>query len=220
MSTGIAIKPYAIFDMDGTLVDSMWGWNSVYIEFLTAHGAGAYAKELVEHTAHLTTYESAVLFRDRLSLDIAASDIAVTLDGRMKELYQTEVCEKPGVRAWLEQLKNDGVYMCVVSSTPEPLIRVCLDRLGLMDFFSFILSCDTIGKGKDEPDAYLAAAKRMGATPLETAVYEDSPTALMTAKRAGFYAVAVYDDSSASQWKEMCKEADAAVVDWRKITKD
>ncbi len=218
MSTDIAIKPYAIFDMDGTLVDSMWGWNSVYIEFLTAHGAGAYAKELVEHTAHLTTYESAVLFRDRLSLDMSVSDIAVALDGRMKELYQTEVCEKPGVRAWLEQLKNDGVYMCVVSSTPEPLIRVCLDRLGLMDFFSFIFSCDTIGKGKDAPDAYLAAAKRMGATPLETAVYEDSPTALMTAKRAGFYAVAVYDDSSAKQWAEMCRNADAAVLDWRKIT--
>ena len=218
MSTGIAIKPYAIFDMDGTLVDSMWGWNSVYIEFLTAHRAGAYAKELVEHTAHLTTYESAVLFRDRLSLDMSASDIAVALDGRMKALYQTEVCEKPGVRAWLEQLKNHSVHMCVVSSTPEPLIRVCLDRLGLMDFFSFILSCDTIGKGKDEPDAYLAAAKRMGATPSETAVYEDSPTALMTAKRAGFYAVVVYDDSSASQWEEMCKKADAAILDWRKVT--
>lgn len=218
MSTGITIQPYEIFDMDGTLVDSMWGWNSVYIEFLTAHGAGAYAKELVEHTAHLTTYESAVLFRDRLSLDISASDIAVTLDGRMKELYQKEISEKPGVRAWLEQLRNDGVHMCVVSSTPEPLIRVCLDRLGLIDFFSFILSCDTIGKGKDEPDAYLAAAKRMGATPSETAVYEDSPTALMTAKKAGFYAVAVYDDSAASQWEEMCKSADAAVLDWRKLT--
>jgi HAD superfamily phosphoserine phosphatase-like hydrolase len=219
MSTGIAIKPYAIFDMDGTLVDSMWCWNGVYIEFLTAHGAGAYAKELVENTAYLTTYESAVLFRDRLSLDISASDIAVALDGRMKELYQTEVCEKPGVRAWLEQLRNHGVRMCIVSSTPEPLIRVCLERLGLIDFFSFILSCDTIGIGKDAPDAYLAAAKRMGAKPSETAVYEDSPVALLTAKEAGFYAVAVYDDSSANQWAEMCRNADAAVLDWRKVTK-
>ena len=219
MSTGITIRPYEIFDMDGTLVDSMWGWNSVYIEFLTAHGAGAYAKELVEHTAHLTTYESAVLFRDRLSLDISASDIAVTLDGRMKELYQKEISEKPGVRAWLEQLRNDGVHMCVVSSTPEPLIRVCLDRLGLIDFFSFILSCDTIGKGKDAPDAYLAAAKQLGAIPSDVAVYEDSPVALLTAKKAGFYAVAVYDDSSARLWEEMCRNADSAVLDWRKITK-
>ena len=219
MSTGITIRPYEIFDMDGTLVDSMWGWNSVYIEFLTAHGAGAYAKELVEHTAHLTTYESAVLFRDRLSLDNSASDIAVALDGRMKELYQTEVCEKPGVRAWLEQLRNHGVRMCIVSSTPEPLIRVCLERFGLMDFFSFILSCDTIGKGKDAPDAYLAAAKQLGAIPSDVAVYEDSPVALLTAKKAGFYAVAVYDDSSARLWEEMCRNADSAVLDWRKITK-
>ncbi len=217
MSTGIAIKPYAIFDMDGTLVDSMGCWNGVYIEFLTAHGAGAYAKELIENTAYLTTYESAVLFRDRLSLDISASDIAVALDGRMKELYQTEVCEKPGVRAWLEQLRNHGVRMCIVSSTPEPLIRVCLDRLGLIDFFSFILSCDTIGKGKEEPDAYLAAAKRLGALPHEVAVYEDSPVALLTAKKAGFYAVAVYDGPSADAWQSLVAAADASIEDWRSL---
>lgn len=217
MARGIAVKPFAIFDMDGTLVDSMWCWNGVYIEYLTAHGAGGWAEEIVAHTAHLTTYESAVLFRDRLSLDISASDIAVALDTRMKELYQREVREKPGVRAWLEQLRNDGVQMCVVSSTPEPLIRICLDRLGLSPFFSFILSCDTIGKGKDEPDAYLAAAKRLGAQPDQIAVYEDSPTALLTAKKAGFYTVAVYDESSAEQWVELSRTADASIPDWRLV---
>lgn len=210
-------KPYAIFDMDGTLVDSMGCWNGVYIDFLTAHGAGDIAKELVAHTAHLTTYESAVLFRDLLSLDTSAADIAATLDARMQELYRHEVAEKPGVRQYLEQLKSSGVQMCVVSSTPEPLMRVCLDRLRLSPFFSFILSCDTIGKGKDEPDAYLAAANRMGATPSETAVYEDSPTALATAKRAGFYAVAVYDGPSADAWEKMCDTADAVVRDWRSV---
>lgn len=217
MKTKEALKkhPFAIFDMDGTLVDSMWCWNSVYIEFLTAHGAGETAKEIVAHTAHLTTYEGAVLFRDRLSLDASAADIAVALDARMKELYQKAVAEKPGVRMYLEQLREDGVQMCVVSSTPEPLIRICMDRLGLTSFFPFFLSCDTIGKGKDKPDAYLAAAKQLGATPADIVVYEDSPTALITAKKAGFYAVAVYDDSAVEQWEEMCKTADAIIVDWR-----
>jgi len=211
-------KPFAIFDMDGTLVDSMWGWNEIYITFLVAHGAtNEAAKEIVAHTAHFTTYESAELFRKYLSLDTPAADIAAGLDARMKELYQNVILEKPGVRAYLERLRNEGVRMCVVSSTPEPLIRICLERLGLMPFFSFILSCETVGKGKEEPDAYFAAATRLGAVPSDTAVYEDSPTALMTAKRAGFYAVAVYDESSADQWTETSRNADAIISDWQMI---
>ena len=217
MPTDILIKPFAIFDMDGTLVDSMGCWHHVYTEFLVTHGAGESAASIATHIAHMTTCEAAALFQEVLSLDTSVTDIAAALDGRMKELYQTEVCEKPGVRAWLEQLKNDGVHMCVVFSTPEPLIRVCLDRLGLTSFFSFILSCDTIGRGKEEPDAYLAAAKRLGAIPSEVAVYEDSPVALLTAKNAGFYAVAVYDEPSADAWEKMCENGDAAVRDWRLI---
>ena len=214
----VETKPFAIFDMDGTLVDSMWGWNEIYITFLVAHGAtNEAAKEIVAHTAHFTTYESAELFREYLSLDTPAADIAAGLDARMKELYQNVILEKPGVRAYLERLRNEGVRMCVVSSTPEPLIRICLERLGLMPFFSFILSCETVGKGKEEPDAYFAAATRLGASPSDTAVYEDSPTALMTAKRAGFYAVAVYDESSADQWTETSRNADAIISDWQMI---
>ena len=218
MSPNIEKKPFAIFDMDGTLVDSMWGWNEIYITFLVAHGAtNEAAKEIVAHTAHFTTYESAELFREYLSLDTPAADIAAGLDACMKELYQNVIQEKPGVRAYLERLRNEGVRMCVVSSTPEPLIRICLERLGLMPFFSFILSCETVGKGKEEPDAYFAAATRLGAAPSDTAVYEDSPTALMTAKRAGFYAVAVYDESSADQWTETSRNADAIISDWQMI---
>lgn len=214
----VETKPFAIFDMDGTLVDSMWGWSEIYITFLVAHGAtNEAAKEIVAHTAHFTTYESAELFREYLSLDTPAADIAARLDARMKELYQNVIQEKPGIRAYLERLRNEGVRMCVVSSTPEPLIRICLERLGLMPFFSFILSCETVGKGKEEPDAYFAVATRLGAAPSDTAVYEDSPTALMTAKRAGFYAVAVYDESSADQWTETSRNADAIISDWQMI---
>ena len=77
----VETKPFAIFDMDGTLVDSMWGWNEIYITFLVAHGAtNEAAKEIVAHTAHFTTYESAELFREYLSLDTPAADIAAGLD--------------------------------------------------------------------------------------------------------------------------------------------
>lgn len=217
MPTDVAIKPFAIFDMDGTLVDSMGCWHQVYTEFLLTHGAGESAASIATHIAHMTTCEAAALFRDVLSLDTSVADIAAALNARMEELYRSEVQEKPGARAFLERLAGCGVRMCVVSSTPAPLIRICLERLGLMPFFSFILSCDTIGKGKEEPDAYLAAAKRLGALPHEVAVYEDSPVALLTAKKASFYTVAVYDGPSANAWQSLVAAADASIEDWRSL---
>ena len=156
MIPSVASKPFAIFDMDGTLVDSMWGWNDVYVSFLVSHGADCKtAKEIVAHTAHFTTYESAELFREYLSLDIPAADIAATLDAHMKELYQNVIEEKPGVRAYLERLMNDGVRMCVVSSTPEPLIRICLERLGLMRFFCSSCRAKLSAKARKNPTPIL-----------------------------------------------------------------
>ena len=210
-------KPFAIFDMDGTLVDSMGCWNDVSLEYLKAHGAGDSAEALVAKTAHMTTDEAAALFSKRLLPGVPPKEIAAALDARMEALYRSTIREKPGVRAYLERLKSRGVSMCVASSTPEPLIRACLDRLALAPFFSFILSCDAVGAGKDDPAVYLTAAKRLGALPSQIAVYEDAPVALSTAKGAGFYAVAVYDDTAAVHWPKLCEIADAAISDWRLV---
>ena len=79
----------------------------------------------------------------------------------------------------------------------------------------FILSSEEVGQGKSDPAVYLYAAKRLGADPSEIAVYEDSLTALKTAKKAGFYTVAVYDQSAAQDWEKARELADAAVSDWR-----
>lgn len=199
--------------MDGTLVDSMGSWNDVALKYLMAHGMDESVGTLVAQTAHLTTDESAALFCERFLSDISPQEVAASLNARMEELYRHEIREKPGVFDYLDRLKARGVNMCVASSTSEPLIHVCLERLKLLPFFSFILSCETVGSGKSDPAVYLTAAKRLGGKPTDTAVYEDSPTALSTAKRAGFYTVAVYDESSAEHWATLC--ADAAIKDWR-----
>ena len=80
--------------------------------------------------------------------------------------------------------------------------------------FAFILSFETLGVGKDRPDVYLEAARRLGAVPAETAVFEDAIFAARTAKAAGFHVVAVYDDSSAANWAELSALADESIRDW------
>jgi HAD superfamily hydrolase (TIGR01509 family) len=86
--------------------------------------------------------------------------------------------------------------------------------LGIRDCFSFVLSCETIGVGKSRPDIYYAAADRFGASPEETAVYEDALYAAETAKKAGFYLVGVFDESASKNWKTIEKLADEIILNW------
>ena len=101
--------------------------------------------------------------------------------------------------------------MCVASATAEPLMDACLSRLGVRDDFQFLLSCETVGTGKNQPDVYFEAARRLGCKPEEAAVYEDAVYAIRTAKKAGFYVVGVYDRSNSGRWDEVTALADEAL---------
>ena len=105
--------------------------------------------------------------------------------------------------------------MCVASATAEDLMEACLTRLGIARYFSFLLSCEAVGAGKNRPDVYLESAKRLGAAPTEIAVYEDALYAAKTAKQAGFYTVAVRDDSNQSHWGTLTVLADEVILDWQ-----
>ena len=104
--------------------------------------------------------------------------------------------------------------MCVASATAEPLMDACLTRLGVAHYFSFLLSCEAVGAGKNRPDVYWEAAKRLGAQPAEIAVYEDALYAANTAKQASFYTVAVRDDSNQTHWETLTALADEVILDW------
>ena len=117
MTAAIAAKPFAIFDMDGTLVDSMGCWNRLSLEYLAEHGASGPLDRIVAMTAHMTTDQAAQLFCDRLLPEIAPAEAAAELNARMEALYRNSIPLKPGVRAYLERLSRGGVSMCVASSS-------------------------------------------------------------------------------------------------------
>ena len=104
--------------------------------------------------------------------------------------------------------------MCVASATAEHLMESCLTRLGVRQYFEFLLSCETVGAGKGSPLVYQEAAKRLDAAPGEIAVYEDALYAVQTAKDAGFHVVGVYDDSAAGNWQTIAKIADEIIINW------
>ena len=208
-------KRFTIFDMDGTLVDSMPYWENLATEFLESKGIQTISPDILERIKPMTMTESAALFIEEYGLNGTAESIATEMNAMMDEHYRRDIPLKPGVAAYLEALHRREVTMCVASATAEDLMDACLTRLGVAHYFSFLLSCETIGVGKSRPDVYLEAAKRLDAQPEEIAVYEDALYAAKTAKKAGFYTIAVRDDSNQLHWETLTTLADEKVLDWQ-----
>ena len=207
-------KRYAIFDMDGTLIDSMVFWKNLASEFLRSKGVTEIPDDILKKIKAMTMTESAALFVRDFHLVGSPEQIAEEMNAMMDRHYQKDIPLKGGVKAYLEQLYRDGTVMCVASATAEPLMEACLSRLGVAHYFQFLLSCESVGAGKSRPDVYFASAKRLGARPEEIAVYEDALYAARTAKEAGFYVVGVYDDSVSGQWDELKALSDEWINEW------
>lgn len=210
-------KKFAIFDMDGTLVDSMFYWENLVDLFLTKRGCGPVPAQLQEEIKTMTVAQAAALFVQRFDLPETPEQLTAAMDQQMREYYEKDIPLKPGVHQYLEKLRAAGVQMCVASATSEPLVRLCLERLGIAPFFSFFLSCESVGAGKESPAVYHAAAQKWGASPEQVAVYEDALHAAQTAKQAGYYVVGVYDDNAKTEWPALTALADETIADYETL---
>ena len=204
-------KGFAIFDMDGTLIDSMIFWKSLASEYLSSRGVTQVPADLPERIKPMTMSESAALFQQEFGL---TGDPEAEMNAMMDGHYRNDIPLKPGVEAYLRLLRSRGVRMCVASATAEPLMESCLTRLGVRDCFEFLLSCETVGAGKRSPRVYQEAAARFNAAPAEISVYEDALYAIQTAKEAGFYCIGVYDDSASKNWLTIEALADTVILKW------
>lgn len=204
-------KRFAIFDMDGTLIDSMGFWKDLAPEYLASKGVGEVPAEILERIKPMTMSESAALFREAFGL---TGDVEAEMNALMEGHYRTDIPLKPGAGEYLQKLHQSGVRMCVASATAAHLMEACLSRLGVRAYFEFLLSCEAVGAGKRSPQVYHEAARRLGAPPGEIAVYEDALYAVQTAKEAGYHVVGVYDESAAGRWRTVAQTADEIIWNW------
>lgn len=186
----------AIFDMDGTLVDSLGFWKDIWEHFGEKYlGVKNYAgdPDVSRRIRTTTVSEAAELVRERYGIRDPREAIERDLIDLFADLYRTKAKLKPGARELLEKLRREGVKMCVASASNLALVNLSLDHCGIRSCFSRVISCDEVGYGKDHPDVFFYARDYLGTPLAETWVFEDSAVALETAQKAGFPTVGVSD---------------------------
>lgn len=186
----------AIFDMDGTLIDSLMMWDVKFAEFGRRFGDGTpFAPNEADSKAirTLPTRMALELLHNHYGIGESTEELLAIANEIYLRFYGQEVQLKPGVREFLEHCRRNGVRMCIATATARNLVELALDHLGIGDYFEQVFSCAELGVGKDVPDVFLLAQKFLGAPLAETWVFEDSLTALETAVKAGFPTVGIYD---------------------------
>lgn len=205
----------AIFDMDGTLLDSMPMWDNVGQNYLRSLGIEP-RKDLREILRPLSLRQAAEYMREAYSLALTTEQIMEGIDQSIEQRYFTDLPLKPGVKEMLERLHRQGVPMCIATATDRYLVEAALRRVGILDYFGFILTCSEAGFGKDRPDIYEMARERLGTDKATTCVFEDALYAVQTAKQAGFPVVGVYDASASKAIERIRTLCDRFVVSFEK----
>ena len=182
---------FAIFDLDGTLLDSSEMWQTLGIRYLELVGVKP-EEGLAAKLFEMSLPESALYLRETYKLPYSAEEIVRHFTRMTERFYREQVALKDGAPRLLAQLRNRCVKMSIATAGDAALGMAALTRLGVAEFFSGAVSCTEYG-AKTSPEVFLAAAELMYAVPEETVVFEDSLHAVRSAKKAGFRTAAVYD---------------------------
>lgn len=211
---GINTGKAAIFDLDGTLLDSMGVWDQVDIDFLGRRG--------IEVPDDYMTKVSAMQFRQiaeytiaRFGLKDTPEQLMAEWDEMAREAYSTVVEAKPHAVEYLHLLRTSGAKLAVATSLPPALRDPAMAHVGIGGLFDEVVSVDDAGDvSKESPDVYLLAAERLGVSSADCTVFEDLLVGIKAAKSVGMTVWAMNDDSSAGDWAEICEVSDGVLFDF------
>ena len=188
----------AILDFDGTLFDSMFIWDTAGEVYLRSIGTEP-RENLQKILKPMSLLQSAQYIRECYQIPLTVEEIMDGVNRTVEDFYFHTVQPKKGVVAFLEQMKKQGVRMCIATATDRYQAEATLKRCGMESFFSEIFTCTDVGHGKDEPIIFQKAMEYLGTTKADTVVFEDAYYAAKTAKADGFITVAVFDSHETKQ---------------------
>ena len=203
----------AIFDLDGTLLDSMHVWEKIDIDFLFKRGIPVpddYARTI----AALSFQEVARYTIDRFSLETTEEEIMREWREMARHAYANEVRLKPHAKEYLTALKARGIKLATATSLHPELSEPALRNNGIYDFFDAHCSADEVGRGKEFPDVFLRAAEKLHVPPNTCIVFEDILPAIKSAKQAGMRVYCIQDAASRCDEAALKKIADGYLRDF------
>ncbi len=209
-------KKAVLFDLDGTLVDSLWVWKQIDLDFLGERGFET-PKELQGIVEGMSFTEVAVYFKERFQLKESVEEIKKIWQDMAMERYCHSIQTKPGVKPFLQYLKEHQILMAVASSNSRELIEATLKSHGIDSYFSAIVTACEVCAGKPAPDVYLEAARRLGVEPESCLVFEDIVMGIQAGAAAGMTTCAVKDDYSIPQDQEKRAIADYYIESYEQV---
>ena len=206
----------AIFDLDGTLVDSMYVWNKVDQDFLTERGIPV--TEEYTNAVRGMFFETAARYTiETYGLTESVEQIISIWLNMARYEYEHHVRLKPGARDYLIALRQKGIRIGMATSSNPYLLEPVLKSNGVRQFFDAICYTSQVGQNKSFPDIYLFTAERLGQKPEDCVVFEDIPEGIEGARKAGMYTVAVYDKASEDYAQILRQTADRYIISFSEM---
>ena len=206
----------AIFDLDGTLVDSMWMWETIDREFLGARGIEV-PEDLQECIEGKSYTETAEYFVRRFQLKESAETLKEIWNKMALEAYENRVSVKPGAMDFLKTLKKEGIPCGIATSNSRILAEAVLKAQGIAPYFQSVRTACEVAAGKPAPDIYLKVAEDLGASPERCVAFEDVPAGTRAARAAGMKVYAVEDAFSAQAAEEKARLADGCIRNYQDL---
>lgn len=207
---------YAIFDLDGTCLDTMWLWEEVDREFLGRRGFEV-PDDYLEAISTIGFQAAAEYTIKRFELNETPQELMEEWTKLAIIKYEKEVGLKPGVKEYLVKLKDKGIKMAVATASFREMFMPALINNGISHLFDGFATVDDVGKSKAHPDVYLKACDIIGGKPEKTVVFEDVFEGINTASKAGFFTVAVKEATSAKLEKNIKEKSDVFIESFEKI---
>lgn len=204
-------KKLVIFDMDGTLLDSMPYWEHLGRNYLLQKGIDA-PPQLEETIETMTLNESADYFREVFGLTLSREEIIREIGNLMDMAYRFEIPAKRGMKKLVREAKEKGMQVVVLTTSDQKLAKVALKRTGLLSYFDAVYTADQFHMGKNGPEIYERVCQLHHCAPEKTVVYEDALYAIKAAREAGCHVIAVYDPSMESVWDQIRSLSEEQII--------
>lgn len=205
-----------LFDLDGTLVDSMWVWRDIDIEYLGRFGLSL-PDELQSEIEGMSFSETAVYIKNKFQIPDSTEQMKEEWNQMAWDKYEKEVPLKNGAIEFLRYCREHHIKLGIATSNSRELVDNVLKARGISDYFTCVVTGCEVEKGKPAPDVYLEAARRCKVAPEKCLVFEDIVPGIMAGKNAGMKVCAVEDAYSLHQKEEKQKAADYYIKDYYDI---